>query len=162
MPSRDIETVEVPETNSLLWWHPSPKEFIRTTFNATVIVLVHRLPLPRVKNFFYRMIGTEIGKNTIFDAKTDMFFPEKVKVGDNCIIAGEAKLLAHEFLQGRYRKGKIEIGDNVVIGQDSLILPGVEIGDNAIIGAGAVVTKDVDKNTVVAGNPARKIREREL
>ncbi len=161
MTNREVETVKTSQKNSLLWWHPSWRKFLRTTLNATVIVIVHRLPLPRVKNFFYRLIGTEIGENTIFDTKTDMFFPEKIKVGENCIIGGDSKILGHEFLQGEYRKGKVVIGDNVVVGQSAIILPGVEIGDNAIVGAGSVVTEDVGENEVVAGNPAQKIKERE-
>ena len=51
------------------------------------------------------------------------------------------------------------IGSNVWIGGAAVILPGVTIGDNAVVGAGAVVTKDVAANTVVAGNPAKVIRE---
>lgn len=157
MSSRDVESVKVPENNSLLWWHPDPLTFLRTVFNASVIMLVHRIPIPKIKNFFYRLLGTEIGEHTVFGTKTDMFFPDHIKVGDNCIIAGESKILAHEFLNGEYRKGRVKIGDNVVIGQDSIVLPGVTIGDNATVGAGSVVTRDVEPDTKVAGNPARKI-----
>ena len=52
----------------------------------------------------------------------------------------------------------VTIGDNVWIGGSATILPGVSIGDNVTIGAGSVVTKDVESNTVVAGNPAKIIR----
>lgn len=56
---------------------------------------------------------------------------------------------------------KIEIGNNIWIGANALILPNVKkIGDGAVIGAGAVVTKDVDPYAIVVGNPARKIRDR--
>ena len=51
------------------------------------------------------------------------------------------------------------LGKNVWIGGAAVILPGVTIGDNAVVGAGSVVTKDVAANTVVAGNPAKVIRE---
>ncbi len=53
----------------------------------------------------------------------------------------------------------VRIGNNVLIGANSVILEGVQIGDNAIIGAGSVVTKDVLPNTVVVGNPAKYIRD---
>lgn len=49
-------------------------------------------------------------------------------------------------------------GKDVWIGSNSTVLPGVTIGDNAVIGAGSVVTKDIPKNTVAAGNPARVIK----
>lgn len=52
----------------------------------------------------------------------------------------------------------VKLGDNVWIGGGASILPGVTIGDNCVIGAGSVVTKDVESNTIVAGNPARFIR----
>lgn len=56
--------------------------------------------------------------------------------------------------------GDTVIGNDVWIGYDALIMPGVRIGDGAIIGARAVAAKDVPPYTVVAGNPAKKIRQR--
>ncbi len=53
---------------------------------------------------------------------------------------------------------RVKIGSNVVIGGQSMILPGVTIGDHVYVGAGSVVTKDVESFTLVAGNPARVIR----
>ena len=49
------------------------------------------------------------------------------------------------------------IGKNVWIGAGATVLPGVTVGDNAVIGAGSVVTKNVEADTVVAGNPAKPI-----
>lgn len=53
------------------------------------------------------------------------------------------------------------IGDNVNIGSNTCIIGGVSIGDNVVIGAGSVVVKDVPSNVVIAGNPARIIRQLE-
>lgn len=53
----------------------------------------------------------------------------------------------------------VHIGKNVWIGSNSTVLPGITIGENAVVGAGSVVTKDVPPMTVVAGNPARIIKE---
>ena len=58
------------------------------------------------------------------------------------------------------RKSKVLIGNDVWIGARAVILGGVTIGDGAVIGGGAVVTKDVEPYTIVAGNPARVIRKR--
>lgn len=58
----------------------------------------------------------------------------------------------------QYSKGEVAIGRNVWIGDKVTVLPGVHIGDGAIIGAGSVVTGDVPAYAVVAGNPARIIR----
>lgn len=57
--------------------------------------------------------------------------------------------------------GNIEVGDGVWIGANSTILPGIVIGEGSVIGAGSVVTKDVDPDVVVAGNPARVIKRLE-
>lgn len=57
------------------------------------------------------------------------------------------------------RRRPVRIGDKVWIGFNAIILKGVHVGDGAIVGAGSVVTKDVPPWTVVAGNPARVIRE---
>lgn len=53
----------------------------------------------------------------------------------------------------------VTIGENVWIGSNATILPGVMIGNNSVVAAGAVVTKDVPENTVVAGVPAKVIKE---
>ena len=53
----------------------------------------------------------------------------------------------------------IHIGNNVWIGANSVILPGVTIGDNTVIGAGSIVTRDVPANVVAVGNPCRVMRE---
>ena len=56
----------------------------------------------------------------------------------------------------------VTIGNNVWIGSNVTILPGITIEDGAIIAAGAVVTKDVKRNTIVGGNPAKYIKEIEV
>ena len=62
--------------------------------------------------------------------------------------------------QGFEEERPVYIGNDVWIGDRALILPGVHIGDGSIIAAGAVVTKDVPPYSIVAGVPARKIRDR--
>lgn len=64
------------------------------------------------------------------------------------------------IFQGFDKEKNVTIGNDVWIGANVIILPGVNIGDGAIIGAGSVVTKDVESYTVVAGNPAKIIRRR--
>jgi maltose O-acetyltransferase len=68
-------------------------------------------------------------------------------------------LQAESRIQGLEVAKPIVIEDNVWIGGSAILLPGVTIGRNAVVGAGAVVTRSVPANTVVAGNPARVIRE---
>lgn len=102
----------------------------------------------------------KVGQNTAFGlmAMVDVFFPEKITIGDNSIIGYNTTILAHEYLINEYRLGEVRIGSNVLIGANCTILPGVTIGDDAIIGAGSVVHKDVAAGSFVAGNPLRVIR----
>lgn len=84
-----------------------------------------------------------------------------IEIKNNVTIAPYVYLLAHDASIKRTlncsRVGKIVIENNVFIGARALIMPGVTIGENSIIAAGSIVTKNVDANTVVGGNPAKLI-----
>jgi acetyltransferase-like isoleucine patch superfamily enzyme len=130
--------------------------------NFVVIQLARYSPSLRFKNWLYRhMLGMKVGDNTAFAlmVMVDVFFPEKIFIGSNSIIGYNTTILAHEYLVHEYRLGEVHIGSNVMIGANSIILPGVTIGDHAIIGAGTVVHKDVAAGSFVAGNPLQVIRE---
>jgi serine acetyltransferase len=90
-------------------------------------------------------------------AKFDRSFPIGVHVDAYSFIAFEARILTHDRTRGLYLHTRI--GKNCFIGGRSLILPGVEIGDNCVVGAGSVVTKSVPPRCIVAGNPARILKE---
>ena len=89
--------------------------------------------------------------------KFDKTYPRGVHVGENSYVAFESRILCHDRTRGLYLHTRI--GRNCFIGGSSLILPGVEIGDGCVVGAGSVVTKSVPPGCVVAGNPARILRE---
>jgi acetyltransferase-like isoleucine patch superfamily enzyme len=130
--------------------------------NFVVIQLARYSPSLRFKNWLYRhMLGMKVGDNTAFAlmVMVDVFFPEKIFIGSNSIIGYNTTILAHEYLVHEYRLGEVHIGSNVMIGANSIILPGVTIGDHAVIGAGTVVHKDVAAGSFVAGNPLQVIRE---
>lgn len=105
----------------------------------------------------------EIGEHTAFALMVmpDVMFPEKIKVGRNSIIGYNTTILAHEYLIEEYRLGDVVIGDDVMIGANSTILPGVVIGDRAVVAAGTVVHKDVPAGAFVAGNPMRVVYTKE-
>lgn len=84
-----------------------------------------------------------------------------IEIGDNVTIAPRVHILCHDastkaFL-GYTKIGRVTIGNNVFIGAESVVLPGVTIGDNVIIGANSTVTYDIPNNVVVAGTPAKVI-----
>lgn len=105
----------------------------------------------------------KVGEHTSFALMVmlDVMFPEKIKVGRNTVIGYNTTLLAHEYLIREYRLGDIVIGDEVLIGANSTVLPGVEIGDGAIVSAGTLVHKDVPAGSFVGGNPMRVIFSKE-
>jgi acetyltransferase-like isoleucine patch superfamily enzyme len=87
-----------------------------------------------------------------------------IKLGKNFLFAPGVKLISanHDFSNHNHsiKENPIIIGDNVWLGANVIILPGVELGNNCIVGAGSVVTKSFKKdNLVIAGNPARIIKE---
>ena len=87
-----------------------------------------------------------------------------IRVGDNVSIGPEASILSlgHDAQSPSFEDvgGDVTIGDRVWIGYRALIMPGVNIGEGAVVAAGAVVTRDVEPYTIVAGVPAKKIGDR--
>jgi len=88
-----------------------------------------------------------------------------IEIGEGTIIAQNVTICdsdshtVHENGIEKIKTQPIKIGRNVWICRNSLILKGVTIGDNAIVAAGSIVTKDVPSNTLVAGNPAKVVKE---
>jgi acetyltransferase-like isoleucine patch superfamily enzyme len=117
-----------------------------------------------VRRSYYRSLGVEIGTGGMIsvDARLDTH-KGKIIIGNGVGISSGCQILSHSQMIGRIHHGRPSvlitvIEDNVIMGVNSVILPGVRIGTLAIIGAGSVVTKDVPPYAVVAGNPARVIR----
>lgn len=106
-----------------------------------------------------------IGDNFFANFNLTILDEAPVTIGDNVFIGPNVSIFtACHPVEAEARNTGVEwaeavcVGNNVWIGGDATILPGVKIGDNAVIGAGSVVTRDVEPSTVVAGNPARIIR----
>lgn len=91
---------------------------------------------------------------------TDIYVGDKVMFGPNVTVATAGHPIEPHLreLQMQFNI-PVHIGNNVWIGANSVILPGVTIGDNTVIGAGSVVTKDIPANVVAVGNPCRVMRE---
>lgn len=116
----------------------------------------------------YRHLGMEIGKDTYVGPGLEVIdntLANLIKLGNRVTIAPEATLVVssgpnNSNLKEIYtrRIGKIIIEDDVWIGTGTIILPGTTIGRMSIIAAGAVVTKDVPPYTIVAGVPAKVIK----
>lgn len=116
---------------------------------------------------FYCDYGTHIhvGKNFLANYNCTILDVGRVDIGDNVLFAPNVSVytaghpIHHEMRNTGYEYGiPVKIGNNVWVGGNSVITPGVTIGDNVVIGAGSVVTKDIPANVVAAGNPCRVIR----
>lgn len=108
-------------------------------------------------------MGMTVGKNfnrlhgTILDPSHCWL----IEIGDNVTMAPRVHVLCHDAstkkLLGFTKIGRVSIGDNVFIGAETVILPGVTIGNNVIIGANSTVTHDIPNGCLAVGNPARVI-----
>lgn len=109
--------------------------------------------------------NVKIGKNVIINHSLTCMSRGGIEIEDDVMIGPEVTLLTanHDFADHWVLLcGKIHIKKNAWIGARAVILPGITVGENAVVAAGAVVTKDVEANTVVGGNPARVIRKLEV
>lgn len=156
---RKTERFPVKNSNSL-WQIYRTVSFWKVVKNFIIIQITRYTPFLSVKNWLYRVfLRMKVGKQTSFAlmAMPDVMFPEKITVGDNSIIGYNTTILTHEYLIEEYRIGEVIIGNEVMIGANTTILPGVTIGDQAIISAGTLVHKDVLPGTFVGGNPMKLI-----
>lgn len=123
--------------------------------------LLKCLTLGKITPKLLRKCGGEVGENCWFGTrKIDISHAFLIQIGNNVSIS-DARLLTHDASTKRElgftRVGRIVIGNDVFIGADAIILPGVKIGNRVIVGAGSVVTKDIPDDSVVVGSPARRI-----
>ncbi|RKX52282.1 MAG: 2,3,4,5-tetrahydropyridine-2,6-dicarboxylate N-acetyltransferase, partial [Thermotoga sp.] len=98
-------------------------------------------------------IGANIGKKTMIDM--NVVIGGRAQVGDNCHIGAGAVIAG--VIEPPSAK-PVVIEDNVLIGANAVVLEGVRVGRNSVVAAGAVVTRDVEPNTVVAGIPAKVLK----
>ena len=108
--------------------------------------------------------GVVIGENCEIYTRYFGSEPYLITIGNHVQITRDVRFFTHGaawVLRNKYPEmdffGKICVKDNVYIGSCSLIMPGVTIGNNVIIAAGSVITKSVNDNTIVGGNPAKVI-----
>lgn len=143
--------------------------------------------LDEIRELFSKLIGSEVsddfrvfapfttdfgknihlGRNVFINSGCRFQDQGGIYIGDNVLIGHNVVLATLNHEENPEKRGNlipspIRIGNDVWIGSNATILPGVNVGDGAIIAAGAVVTKDVCQNTVVAGVPARYIRDVKL
>ena len=156
---RRTERFPVKGANSL--WHIyQTVPFLKVMKNFVVIQLGRYSPSLPFKNWLYRtFLKMKVGDQTSFALMVmpDVMFPERISIGKNSIIGYNTTILAHEYLIDEYRIGDVVIGDRVLIGANSTILPGVHIGNDAIVSAATLVHQDVPAGSFVGGNTMKII-----
>lgn len=126
-----------------------------------------RAKILKKNNYFHHQ-----GMNCYFATNYFGTEPWLISFGENVHVASGVRFITHDVTANMLQRkgvsgkitnriGKIEIGNDVVIGANAIILYDVKIGDNVVIAAGSVVTSDVPSGAVVAGVPARKISDSE-
>lgn len=124
------------------------------TFIRRIFIIINHF-------FLTRLYGMHIHPTALISlkARLDKTNPKGIYIGKKSVITTGVVILTHNYVKGDGTFVDTKIGDNVFIGVNSIIMPGVAIGNNIIIGAGSVVTKDVLDFSIVAGNPARILRK---
>lgn len=157
MTSRELDS-EYFEDNPLNHWMEKAG-MITTARNILITTIAKILPI-NLKKLLLRKIGVEIGEDAAIalGVQLDIFYPEKISVGSGSVIGYGTTILTHETTTERFSIGDVRIGEDVLIGANTTILPGVEIGDGATVSANSLVNRDVKSGEEVEGVP---IQERE-
>lgn len=178
---RDVVKKSAPEqVVSLVRWRRDVWQDLR----LRLLLEVGKLPSHVVRNSIYRKAGLSLPRTSSLHFRAEFYRPEGIRVGEHCTIGDTC------FLDGRetitigdcvnigshvsiYTRqhdidspdfaesgGPVNIGRYAYLGSHCIILPNVTVGEGAVVAAGAVVTRDVAPFTLVAGIPARFVRER--
>lgn len=129
--------------------------------------------LPRkIRPWILKTIGSKVGKNTFIGANVyiDSGHADMIILEDHVHIAGECTLLCHQrnlkdycigddYAKLGYKVAEIHLKKGCLIGQRTMIMPGVTVGEGAIVGAYSLVTKDIPAWTIATGRPAKVVKE---
>ena len=126
----------------------------------------------KLRPILIRKMGCHVGKNTFFGdyVRMDTSYADMIYIGDYTHVTSGCRLLCHQrdltdYCVGDnaaslgYKTGEIHIGKGVMVGMETIIMPGVTIGDGAIVGAGSIVTRDIPAWTIATGRPARVVKQ---
>lgn len=145
------------------------KKFLMNIMEWSILEpIAPRMLRPKILSW----IGCHIGKNVFIGdhVRIDFGHADLIYIDDYAHVTGGCRLLCHQrdlrnYRVGDnaaklpYRLGEIRIGKGVMIGMETLIMPGVSIGDGAIVGAYSLVTKDIPSWTIAIGRPAKVVKE---
>ncbi len=161
------------------------------SFAENLILMLLELLPHQLRYWIFKALFKQLGPDSMIDYRTYFRYPWKISIGsgvsinrgcefygsmvagnayivigDHCALGPRVRILSatHDYhkLDLPDQAASVTIGQHVWIGAGATILPGVTIGDGAVVAASSVVTRDVAPFSIVAGNPARFIKTREL
>lgn len=153
-----------------------PVGYVRYAFRFIINFSLDKMaffcPVKSWRTKMHKWKGIKIGKGVYIGHEVifDRIFPDQIEIGDHTSVGDRAIITAHAnipsdtVLKKLYPRSikKVIIGKGVWIMPNVTIIPGVTIGDEAVIATGSVVTKDVAPRTLVAGVPAKKVKDLEI
>lgn len=169
-------------------YDPGRGRWIRLLWYVTSVLLFETgwAPLSRCKTTILRAFGAQIGAGLVLKPNVRIKYPWKLRIGDHCWIGQETwidniadvSIGSHVCISQRafictgshnykdkafgLQASPVVVGDGAWICAAALVLPGVRVGANAVVAGGSVVTSDVQPATIVGGNPARLVGQREV
>jgi len=128
------------------------------------------IPFSSVRVWLLRGAGVSIGENCRLFRADWSSEPYLIRLGNHVVVSNNVRFLTHDGAVWVFRPeypdldvfGTIDVGNNVCIGINAILLPNTRIGDNCIIGAGSVVKGNIPGNSVVFGNPAKVVMSLEM
>ena len=148
----------------------APRSLLRTYLQKKLHQWARRTIHPEVRLWLYRRMGITIGRHVFVGLETwlDDQFPELIRIEDDVTVSFRVTVVVHDDAR-RMDGTRPGAGDGTVapvilrrgcyLGACCVILPGIEVGEEAIVAAGAVVTRDVPPRKLVAGVPARVVKD---
>lgn len=135
---------------------------------ASFYSLICRSGIKRAKFYKKHRCFYDIGENVMIQTWKLPLYSKLIKLGNNVRIASNVLFCTHDAIHNmlnnlqdgnEYKEmaGCIEIGNNVFIGANSIIMYNTKIGNNIVVASGSVITKDLEDNSIYAGVPAKKI-----
>jgi acetyltransferase-like isoleucine patch superfamily enzyme len=155
-----LTVLPLPGPRSALWYFPQlAGGYLRVARNALLIQLARYTPLLPLKRQIYRVLGAQLAPHAAIGLMVmfDIFYPQDITVGEDTIVGYNTTILCHDVTRSEWRRGPVWIGNDVTIGANCTILPGVVIGDRATVSAMSLVNRDVPPGAFVGGVPLRML-----
>jgi acetyltransferase-like isoleucine patch superfamily enzyme len=142
------------------WWRA--RNFFRIWYNGILVEAARPLPHCWLKTLLFRMVGVKIGKNVKIGKGVifDHLYGDLVSIGDNSVLEDRVYFDGHEYTITQTVFAKTNVGKNVHIKKGTYVRPGTQIGDNTTVEPYSFAQRDLEENSVYAGNPAKLIKKK--